>query len=472
MTKQLTTDVLIIGAGTAGMYALSEVRRAKKDFLLVDRGPLGTTCARVGCMPSKVLLQTAQDWQQQRYFTAEGISGHEQMSFDAAEAMKYLRQLRDGFAGNAEQNALRAAADKLIIGAARFITPTEVEVSSADGVIRITANKVIIASGSSPIVPGFLSNVADRLVTTDSFFELERLPKRVGVLGLGAIGLELGLAMARLGVEVIGADMADTVAGIQDPAISELAIARFQQEFTLWLGQPAAVERSAQGVLIKSGERQAEVDMLLVALGRQPNLAALNLAAAGFPLNERGMPSFDANSMQIGNLPVFIAGDINGERALMHEAADEGAMAGYNACQTQPLRFKRKTPLAIAFAHPDVVSVGQPFHALNPDDVVIGEAQGSSNGRAKIIRAQQDLLRIYADKRSGQILGAAMLGANGEHLGHVLALAIHHGDSAASLLQMPFYHPTSEELLQTALRHIVRQLPNSSPLPMGMANLP
>lgn len=469
MTNQLSTEVLIIGAGTAGMYAMSEVRRAKKSFILVDRGPLGTTCARVGCMPSKVILQTASDWSQQQFFAAQGIHGQEQLSFNSAEAMQYLRALRDGFANGPKQNAQRLAGENLIMGEAKFITPTQVQVTNEDGAITtIEAEKVIIASGSRPVVPGFLNAVADRLVTTDSFFELPALPKRVGVLGLGAIGLELGLAMARLGVEVIGADLANTVAGIQDPEISQLAIERFGQEFTLWLGEAAGVERTEHGVLLKSGDRQAEVDLLLVALGRQPNLAELNLAAAGFTVNERGIPIFNSQTMQVGELPVYIAGDINAERALMHEAADEGAIAGYNACQAKPLSFARKTPLAIAFAHPDVMTVGQSFNQLDSNNILIGEARGNSNGRAKIIRGQQDLLRIYADKTTGKLLGASMLGLNGEHLGHVLALAIHHGDSAESLLQLPWYHPTSEEMVQTALREIVRKLPNASGLPMGL----
>lgn len=467
MSKQLSTEVLIIGAGTAGMYALSEVRRAKKDFILVDRGPLGTTCARVGCMPSKVLLQTAADWSTQQNFQVQGISGAEQLSIDHSQAMSYLRSLRDGFAGGAENNAIRAAGDRLIMGNAKFISATEVEVSNDSGTTTIQAEKVIIASGSRPVVPGFLNEVADRLVTTDDFFELETLPKRVGILGLGAIGLELGLAMARLGVEVTGLDLANTVAGIQDPEVSLLALERFGAEFPLWLGEAAQVERTEQGVLVKSGERQTEVDLLLVALGRQPNLTELNLAEAGFAVNDRGMPSFNSNSMQIEDKPVFIVGDINGERALMHEAADEGAIAGYNACQATPLEFARKTPLAIAFSNPDIASVGQSYQQLKLDQIVIGEARGNTNGRARIIGGQADIVRIYADKNTGKLLGASLLGINAEHLAHTLALAIHHKDTAESLLQMPFYHPNSEEMLQTALRSIVRQLPNPSPLPMG-----
>lgn len=468
MTKHLSTEVLIIGAGTAGMYALSEVRRAKKDFLMIDRGPLGTTCARVGCMPSKVILQSAHDWATQQHFTTQGINLAGNSVLDSATTMNYLRTLRDGFAGGTAQNTERVTGERLIMGEAKFISPTQVEVTTSDGLVTIDAEKVIIASGSHPVVPSFLNEVADRIVTTDTFFELPNLPKRVGVLGLGAIGLELGLAMARLGVEVTGVDLANTVAGIQDPEISTLAREQFAKEFTLWLGEAAQIERTEQGVLIKSGERQTEVDLLLVALGRQPNLSELNLANAGFKINERGLPSFNSHTMQIDDLPVYIAGDINAERSLMHEAADEGAIAGYNACQTTPLEFHRKTPLAIAFSNPDIVTLGLGYQQLDPSEIIIGEARGSSNGRAKIIRGQHDLLRIYADKTTGKILGASMLGVNGEHLGHTLALAIHHQDSAESLLNMPFYHPTSEELLQTALRQIVRQLPNSSGFPMGL----
>ena len=468
MTEQIDVDVAIIGAGTAGLYALREVRRAKKSFVLIDSGPLGTTCARVGCMPSKVALHIAEYWRGQKDFEGYGITGAEHLRLDSAVTWQALRQQRDVFSGRAAAGAERAAGKQLIMGRARFLAPTLLEVESAAGTQQINAKSVIIAAGSRPVMPGFLQPFAEHCITTDELFEMQALPKSIGILGLGAIGLEMGLALARLGVEVHGADMAQTVGGISDPEVSTLALEAFAQEMQLYLGAPAELLKAEQGVLLKAGDKQVQVDKVLVALGRRPNTDQLNLAEAGFELDERGQPIFNPQTMQMGQHPEFIVGDINGQRALMHEAADEGAMAGYNASQSTPVAFKRKTSLAIAFTHPDLVSVGARFDQLNPDDILIGSADTQSNGRSQVLSEHKGLLRLYADKSSGKLLGASMLGMRAEHVAQFLALAIEREESAHSLLQIAFYHPVVEELIQAAAQDIARHMPDPSGLPLGL----
>lgn len=132
MSEQINVDVAIIGAGTAGLYALREVRRAKKSFVLIDSGPLGTTCARVGCMPSKVALHIAEFWHAQKSFQRFGISGGEHLTLNSKQAWAELRSQRDKFAGGAAAGAERAAGEQLIMGRARFLTPTLLEVEQAN----------------------------------------------------------------------------------------------------------------------------------------------------------------------------------------------------------------------------------------------------------------------------------------------------------------------------------------------------
>lgn len=468
MTKHINVDVAIIGAGTAGLYALREVRRANKSFALIDSGPLGTTCARVGCMPSKVALHIAEFWHAQKQFSQYGISGAEHLRLDGAKAWQALRDKRDMFAGRASGSAQRGAGEHLIMGRARFLKPTVLEVEQADGTQQVHAKSVIIAAGSRPVMPSFLQPFAEHCMSTDDFFEMQQLPKSIGILGLGAIGLEMGLALSRLGVEVHGADMAHTVGGITDPEISSQALAEFSQEMQLYLGSPAELAPADTGVVLKSGDTQVQVDKVLVALGRRPNTDQLNLAEAGFQLDERGQPLFNPQTMQVGEHPVFIVGDINGERALMHEAADEGAMAGYNAARNSTVAFKRKTPIAIAFTNPDIISVGASFDELNPDDILIGTAHSKSNGRSLVLSEHAGILRIYADKQNGKLLGASMLGMRAEHLAQFLALALEREDTAHELLSIPFYHPVVEEMVQSALQDIARHIPDPAGLPLGL----
>lgn len=480
-SSPLTPDVAIIGAGTAGLYALREVRRARKSFVLIDHGPLGTTCARVGCMPSKVALHAGAQWASAQGIARIGGQGAAQLRIDLAETWAALRQQRDAFSGNAARKALEAAGDRFLDGTARFVAPGLLQVAhdrtGTNTLVRPGA--VVIANGSRPVLPDWLAPVRDRAVTTDELFELPTLPARIGVLGLGAIGLEMGLALSRLGVQVTGADLAPNVAGITDPALADLAVQRFGREMVLWLGEATRVERTAQGVALVSGSRRAEVDLLLVALGRRPNTDSLDLAAAGLPVSERGLPVFNRHTMQVGTAPVFIAGDANGDRPLMHEAVDEGAIAGYNAAaaasahgQSAPAQaFQRKVPLGIAFTDPDVVSVGARFDELNPELVRIGVGTGAGNGRARVLHEPDSLLRVYADASTGRLLGGAMVGARAEHLAHLLAWAIQRGETAHRLLELPFYHPVVEEMLHTALQDIARHTQPDKTLPLGLRRL-
>jgi len=158
----------------------------------------------------------------------------------------------------------------------------------------------------------------------------------------------------------------------------------------------------------------------------------------------------------------------------MHEAVDEGVIAGFNAArvarnpEVKAQAFARKTPLAIAFTDPDLVVVGASLSELDPKQIVIGSAEGQGNGRTRILHEPRSILRVYADKADGRLLGAAMLAPRAEHLAHLLALAIGRGETAASLLQMPFYHPVMEEMLQSALQEAARQLAGSRDLPLGL----
>ena len=244
MKADLKVDVAIIGAGTAGLYALREVRQARKSFVVIDAGPLGTTCARVGCMPSKIALHAGHLWSSRPQMQLYGIKGTEHLAIVRSLTWNMLRWKRDQFTENATNKALSGAGENLIMGKARYLSPTYIEVTTETGKQIIEAEASIIASGSRPVIPAWLEPVKDRIVTTDTLFELEDLPPRIGILGLGAIGLEMGLALSRLGLTVIGADLAPTVAGISDPEIAEQVNMQFGKEMTLWLGNPVSVRNN------------------------------------------------------------------------------------------------------------------------------------------------------------------------------------------------------------------------------------
>jgi dihydrolipoamide dehydrogenase len=162
--------------------------------------------------------------------------------------------------------------------------------------------------------------------------------------------------------------------------------------------------------------------------------------------------------MQCGDSRIFIAGDVNAERQLLHEAGDEGRIAGHNACLEKSEPFQRKTPIGIVFCDPNIAAAGARFSELDPDTTAVGEVNFAPVGRALIMGSNRGMLRLYADKASGRLLGAEMFCARGEHLGHLLAWSIQQGMSVGEMLQMPFYHPVLEEAMQAALYDCYAQI--------------
>ncbi|MGB5277332.1 MAG: dihydrolipoyl dehydrogenase [Gammaproteobacteria bacterium] len=447
-------DVAIIGAGSAGLYALSQVRRETDNYVLIDGGELGTTCARVGCMPSKVIIQVAEDFHRRTIFDREGIDGADELGLDDAAVMEHVQDLRDTFVDRTlgVTNGLDEA--HLIDGYARFVDDSTIEVNDE----RYLAKAVVIATGTTPIVPDSWQSFRDDIITTDEFFELEELPASVAVIGLGSIGLELGQALSRLGVDVTGVDLLDTVAKLQDPAVNKLVVEAIGKEFPLWLGEAVQLEKTADGILVSAGDQQVTVEKVLASLGRRPSLDKLGLENTSLQLDDRAVPVRNPETMQCGQSSIYIAGDVVMDRPLLHEAGHEGRVAGYNAVRQSAVRFRRKTALAITFCDPNIATVGAQLDELDESAIAIAEMQFAPVGRALIMGKNRGILRLYVNKADGLVLGAAMACVKGEHLAHLLAWSIQQGMAVFDMLKMPFYHPVIEEALQAALYGVLPEL--------------
>ena len=455
MVKEV--DVAIIGAGSAGLYALSQVMRLGKSYIVINGGELGTTCARVGCMPSKVLIQAAEDFYRRKAFEREGIEGGELLRIDRPEVMEFVRELRDGFVERVIGNNQKRLAEHTINGLAEYVSPTEIRVG--DETIHCKAS--VIATGSSPVIPpAWQRGFSDYIITTDQLFELEELPDSVAVVGLGVIGLEIGQALSRLGIDVTGIDMADKIGGIEDPDANTIAIEALQREFPIWLGQPAEISKDGDKLRVTAGDNSVLVDKLFVSMGRTPNVEALKLENIGSPLDEAGIPHHNPNTMQCGDAPVFLAGDVTGTHPLLHEAGDDGRIAGINASSDTITAYKRKTPLAIIFSDPNIALIGTPWSELDFEQTAIGEVKMAPVGRAQMMSKNRGVIRVYADKTDGKLLGATLVCVKGENLAHLLAWCIQQNLTVFDVLRMPFYHPVIEEALQAALRFLAQKVEN------------
>lgn len=451
MSKVL--DVIIVGAGSAGLSALREVRKNTQRFVIINDGPWGTICARVGCMPSKALIEAANAFQRRNTFEEFGIRGSDQLTIDIPAVLQRVRRLRDDFVASTVKTT-EELGKRAISGRARLLAPDKLEVNGEE----LRAHKIIIATGSHPIVPASWNSLGDRLLTTDTLFEQETLPARMAVVGMGSIGTEMAQALSRLGIKVV-AFGGNQIAGLTDPQVVAVASDLLGREFPLHLGKKAELQLVQKGVQVRAGNNEVMVDCVLAALGRRPNIDNLGFETLGIPLDQHGMPPVNPSTLQVADLPVFLAGDANDQVPLLHEAADEGYIAGLNAMRSDPLCFTRRTSLSIIFTDPIIAIVGSRFQELDPAKTLIGEVHFDRQGRARVGQRNKGIQRLYADAESGRLLGAEMCAPAGDHMAHLLALAIDRSLTVQQLLRLPFYHPVLEEGLRTALRALAAQLP-------------
>lgn len=448
-----TVQIAIIGAGSAGLSALQEIRKRTDDFVLINDGPYGTTCARVGCMPSKVLIEVAKTYHHRERFSDMGIGGGDALALDGPAVMRYVRSLRDRYV----KGTLRAT-DTLgarnVAGRARFVAPDTLEVNGE----RIKARRIIVATGSRPIVPEAWRSLGEAVLTSEDIFELERLPKRLAVIGLGGLGAELAQAAARLGAEVHAFEATETVAGLTDPEVSAMAVDCLRRDIHVHLGAPAELKAEPGGIRVRAGDTKVVVDKVLAALGRRPNLERLGLREIGAPLDAHEVPRFDPCTLRIGDLPIYIAGDANRDRPLLHEAADEGYIAARNALADADTPYARRAGLQIVFTDPDVAVIGVGRHRLQDRAHVVGSVDLAGQSRLRMTGDDRGRIRLYADAHGGELLGAELCAPQGEHLAHLLALAVQQRLTVFELLRMPWYHPVLEEALRVAVRDAARQI--------------
>jgi len=456
--RTLDTDVAVIGAGTAGLAAYRAAKAAGRSALLIEGGVHGTTCARVGCMPSKLLIAPAEAAHAVERFDAFGLRGN--VSVDGDAVMARVRRERDRFVGFVTQGVdAIPAADKLV-GYAHFVDDTTLAV----GDITINTRATVIATGSTTSYPPAWNALGDRLVTNETVFEWTTLPQSVAVFGPGVIGLELGQALHRLGVRIKVFGRGGGVGPLSDPELVAEARRVFGAEFYLDTDAHADVSLDGEQVAVRfralDGETRTEhFDYLLAATGRKPNVAKLGLERTSVTRDAFGVPAFDRETMQCGALPIFIAGDANADVPLLHEAADEGRIAGDNAARFPDVHAgMRRSPLSVVFTDPQIAVAGSSWRHLRETAHVPGRVSFDDQGRARVMQRNRGRLHVYAEVPTGMLLGAEMIGPDAEHIGHLLAWSHQLGLTVSEMLKLPFYHPVVEEGLRTALRDAYAQL--------------
>ncbi|OTP67409.1 dihydrolipoyl dehydrogenase [Caballeronia sordidicola] len=464
--KTVQIDVAIIGAGSAGLPAYRAAKAAGASVILIEGGPHGTTCARVGCMPSKLLIAAGEAAHAASRTAPFGVHIDGSIRIDGREVMQRVKSERDRLVGFVLESVEAIPAHEKLTGYARFIDDGLLQIGDHT---RVRARSIVIATGSSPVIPQMYQALGDRAIINDDVFAWSDLPRKIAVVGAGVIGIELGQALAHLGVDVTILGARGRVGPLSDPDIKAYAEKTFSNSFRFEpRAEVEAVERLTDSVQIRfradSGKLIEEsFDYVLVTAGRKPNSDRLELKNTSLTLDLHGNPVFDPLTLQAGTHPVFIAGDANGILPIQHEASDEGRAAGTNAARFPNVVPQiRRAPLVIVFSDPGIAMVGARHADLVPESFVTGEVSFEDQGRSRLMLRNRGLMHIYVDKATRLFLGAEWMGPDAEHIAHLLSWALQMKLTVDSMLEMPFYHPVIEEGLRTALRDSVAALKASS----------
>ncbi|WP_330961354.1 dihydrolipoyl dehydrogenase [Photobacterium sp. 53610] len=465
--KTLTVEVAVIGGGTAGLGAYRAAKAHTDSVVMIEGGPYGTTCARVGCMPSKLLIAAAESVHNIEKAPAFGIHPQGEIRINGREVMDRVKRERDRFVGFVLESVDEIPAEDKISGFAKFINDTTLEV---DGHTRIEAKRIVIATGSRPAYPAAWHELGDRLVINDDVFDWDDLPASVAVFGPGVIGLELGQALHRLGVDVKIFGLGGQVGPLTDDEVMAYANKTFNDE--LYLDADVKVEsmkRVGDEVEIQFINQTGKLETqyfsyVLAATGRRPNVDKLAIENTSLTLDERGVPVADHFTLQTSVDTIFIAGDASNQLPLLHEAADQGRIAGDNAGRFPDIRAGlRRSKISVVFTEPQIAMVGESRREIttrlgNCGCYEVGTVSFENQGRSRVMLRNQGILNVYGEHGTGRFLGAEMIGPNAEHLAHLLSWAHQNQMTIAQMLDMPFYHPVIEEGVRTALRDLNAKL--------------
>lgn len=455
-------DIIIIGAGTAGISAYKEAIKHTQNILIINKGPWDTTCARVGCMPSKVLISSANRMHDIQH--ADEVSLAVQSQIDTTHVMSHVRQLRDSFTAATIKDVEKWEATHKVSAEAKFINANTVEAAGQ----QYQAKAFILAVGSTPSYNAECKNsLQHRLITSDDIFELPELPKSLAVIGSGVIALELAQAMTRLGVKTTIFARSRKIGSLTSPELQSVAQDVLSQQLDIHFEVlPEHVSLKDDKVHITYHENglnhSCEVDYVLVATGRRSLLPSLALDKIDPRFQDTQNLPVNEATKQLSDYPIFIIGDALTSKPIQHEAATDGRNIVKN-CLNYPNveAINSIGPLAIVFSSPEMAIAGLSHKQLLQQHIlfVTGKASYERQGRARVLGKNKGAVEVYVDVQSRKLLGVELFVESAEHMAHLLSWIIAEGLTVDEVLAKPFYHPTLEEGLRTALVNALKQLP-------------
>jgi dihydrolipoamide dehydrogenase len=456
-------DLVVIGSGPAGYVGAIRAAQLGMSTAVVEEWvdesgatTLGGTCLNVGCIPSKALLDSSQKFHEtQDSFALHGIE-IKSASIDVPAMLKrkeqIVSQLTGGIGGLFKHNGVT-----VIQGRGKVLAGANVEVTAADGAVSvIEAGSVIIAAGSEPVTipPAPVDN--EYIVDSTGALEFTEVPGRLGVIGAGVIGLELGSVWGRLGAEVVLIEALDEFLAMMDSQIAKEAAKIFKkQKLDIRLSSRVTEARVEDGKVhvrydSPEGEHTEVFDKLIVSVGRRPRTRDLLADDSGVTLDERGF--IFVNDQCATEAPnVYAVGDVVRGPMLAHKGSEEGVMVAERIAG-KPAQVNYDCIPSIIYTHPEIAAVGRTEQELTSDGVPykVGTFPFAASGRALAANDSDGLVKIIAHEETDRILGCHIVGPSAADLAQQVLIAMEFGSSAEDLALMVFGHPTLSEAVHEA----------------------
>lgn len=457
-------DVIVIGSGPAGYVAAIRAAQLGLKTACIEKwkdskgaGINGGTCLNVGCIPSKALLDSSHRFHDVKAgYQTHGIStGDVSIDVPAMIARKdqVVKQMSGGITGLFQANKVTP-----LYGTGKLLAGRKVEFTDNEGkVVVLEAENVILASGSVPVNIPVAPVDNDIIVDSTGALEFQEVPKRLGVIGAGVIGLELGSVWSRLGAEVVCLEAMDDFLAMMDQQIAkETKKILTKQGLDIRLScRVTGTEVKGKEVEVtytdkEGNEHKATFDKLIVCVGRRPFTEGLLAADSGVNLDERGF--IYVNDLCSTNAPgVWAVGDVVRGPMLAHKGSEEGVMVAERIAGQKPLLNYDIIPNVI-YTHPEVAAVGRTEEQVKADgeDYNVGTFPFLAVGRAVAANEAEGMVKIIADAKTDRVLGCHIVGPNASDLVQQVAIAMEFGATAEDIGMTVFGHPTFSEAVKEA----------------------
>lgn len=458
-------DLIVLGGGPAGYVGAIRAAQLKMKVVCIDENQqFGGTCLRVGCIPSKALLESSHLYEEAKHGMAQHGIGVSDVRLDLAAMLRRKDQVVSTLTSGIQQ-LLKKNQVEAIVGKGKLIDPTTVEVTTAEGTVRLRAPRILLATGSRPASMRGVEEDGDRVGNSTSALKYPEVPKRLVVIGGGYIGMELGSVWRRLGSEVIVLEAMDRIFPGIDKEIAQIAMRIFEKQgiqFQLnkWV-ESAKVEGNRCVVRCKDSE-PIECDRVLLATGRVPTNQGIGLESCGIETDKRGFVPVDAN-YRTGVPSIYAVGDLIGGAMLAHKAMEE-AVVCVERMAGQASHVNYDCIPAIVYTHPEIASVGQTEEQLMEKKIEYrkGVSPYAANGRARTIGEIEGRVKILADATTDRVLGVHIIGARAGDLIAEAASAIEFGASSEDIARLCHAHPTLAEVVHEAALAVDRRAIHSA----------